>query len=55
VLRCARRVEAPVGAMVAPSTGSAKLMQIPTLKMDQWFDGGDDSCSMYTRYSLSVC
>jgi hypothetical protein len=55
VLRCARRVEVSVGIMVAPSAGSVKLMWILTLKMARWFDGGDDSCSVYTRYSLSLC
>jgi hypothetical protein len=54
-LRYARREEAPSGAMVASSVGSTKFMQILTMKIDRRFDGSDDICSVYIRYSLSVC
>jgi hypothetical protein len=54
-LRCERREEALFGAMVTSSPGSAKFMKILTLKIAWRFDGGDDFCRVYMRYSLSVC
>jgi hypothetical protein len=54
-LRCVRREEAPSGAMVASSAGSAKFMRILTMKIAWRFDGSDDFCSVYMRCSLSVC
>jgi hypothetical protein len=46
------REEASSGAMVASSAGSTKFIQILFLETTQWFDGGDDFCSVYTRCSL---
>jgi hypothetical protein len=54
-LRCERMEKALSGAMVPSSAGSAKFMRILTLKIAWRFDGGDVFCSMYMRYSLSVC
>jgi hypothetical protein len=54
-LRCVRRKEAPSGTMVASSAGSTKFMRIFTMKIAWRFGGGDDLCSVYMRYSLSVC
>jgi hypothetical protein len=55
MLRCARREEATSGAMVVSSAGSTKFMRILTLKIARRFDDGDDICSVYMRYYLSVC
>jgi hypothetical protein len=54
-LRCVRREEALSGAMVASSAGLAKFMRILTFKIAWRFVGGDDFCTVYMRYSLSVC
>jgi hypothetical protein len=54
-LRCVRSEEALSGAMVASSAGWTKFMWILTMKISWRFDGGDDFCSVYMRYSLSVC
>jgi hypothetical protein len=49
------REEAPSGAMVASSAGSAKFMRILTMKIARWFNGCDDFYGVYTRCSLRVC
>jgi hypothetical protein len=48
------REEAPSGAMVASLAGSTKFIWILLLETAQWFDSGDDFCSVYTRCLLRV-
>ena len=50
-----RRVVALSDVVVTSSAGSAKFMQISTLKIARWSDGGDGFFSVYTRCSLRVC
>jgi hypothetical protein len=53
-LRCTPREEAPSGAMVVSSAGSAKFMRILIRKIARWIDDSDDFCSVYMRFSLGV-
>jgi hypothetical protein len=55
VLKCMLGMEVPFGTMVMSSAGSAKFMQVLTIKITSWFDGGDDKYRRYMRCSLSIC
>ena len=50
-----RRAVVLSDVVVTSSTRSAKFMQISTLKIVRWSDGGDGFFSVYTRCSLRVC
>jgi hypothetical protein len=52
VMMDARRMDALSGVVVASLVGMTKIMRRFILKVDRWFNGGDDLYSMCTRCSL---